>query len=232
MRLTKIVLMGVLLLIGLNLLMAMGSIWIFIRMAPAIEVIIERNELSLEACEEMLASIAMVDDDNTQNDIQYAIFKAAYNRALNNITENEEPAALNSIVMYSDKAFQGNISARQKTINAIMNLGEINRQAMIEADAKARKLGYAGAWGIVFMAIIVFFAGNLFYRSLKKNVLHPLEEIHNVISDFNIGNIMRRCTGVGLPADVMSVFNGINELLDKCQFQSSLEPPIGINKET
>ena len=221
MRLAQTVRTGAWLLIGLNLLMALGSIWIFMRMAPAIKVIIERNELSLQACEEMLASLAMVTDDGTVNNELLATFKAALKRAQNNITEPEEPAATESIDANMADAFRGDISARQKTVTAIILLGKINREAMIDADIRAQQFGHAGAWGIVFMAIGVFFAGMIFNRSLARRVVKPLEEIHTVVSAHLKGETMRRCTGVDLPKDVRSVFKGIDEILDKCQSQFS-----------
>ena len=49
MRLAQAVRVGAWILVGLNLLMAVGAIGIFNRMAPAIAVIIERNERSINA---------------------------------------------------------------------------------------------------------------------------------------------------------------------------------------
>ena len=49
---------GAWLLILLNLLMALGAIWVLARMTPAIEEILSRNGQSLEACEEMFAVLA------------------------------------------------------------------------------------------------------------------------------------------------------------------------------
>jgi len=216
MRFAQSIRIGVWLLIGLNLLMALGSIWIFMRMAPAIEVIIDRNERSLQACEEMLASLAMITDDSAANEVLKANFEDALKRAQNNITEKDEPAALKSIGADFDAAFLGNMASRSKTISAIILLGKINREAMIEADQRARQFGYAGAWGVVFMAVGVFFAGMLFKRSLFRNLVKPLEEIHTVISARRKGDIMRRCTGADLPRDVKIVFNDINEFLDRC----------------
>jgi hypothetical protein len=215
MKIAQSVRIGLWLLIGLNLFMALGSIWIFMRMAPAIEVIIDRNERSLQACEEMLASLAMITEDRAENEVLKITFVNALKRAQNNITENEEPVALESIrVGYSD-SFIGNITARQNTVSAIILLGKINREAMIKADLRAKQFGYAGAWGIVFMAVGVFFAGMLFKRSLSKSLIKPLEEIHAVISAHRDGDTIRRCTGSNLPRDIKIVLNGLNEFLDK-----------------
>lgn len=86
---------------------------------------------------------------------------------------------------------------------------------MFKADRQARQFGNAGAWGIVFMASAVFIAGVVFMRSLKRNLVKPLEEIHSVIQDIRNGDNMRRCTGVDVPQDIKSIFSGINEVLDK-----------------
>jgi len=215
MKIAQSVRMGAWLLIGLNLLMALGSIWIFMRMAPAIEVIIERNVVSLEACEEMLASLAMISRDDYANQILQTTFLRAFLRAQNNITEKEEPAALESIKATHAKAFLGNKAAHQETVAAIVLLGKINREAMIVEDRRARQFGNAGAWGVVFMSVSVFFAGMLLKRTLSRNLVVPLEEIHKVITAVRTGDTMRRCTGPDLPGDVKLVYSGINELLDQ-----------------
>ncbi len=220
MKIAQSVRLGAWLLIGFNLLMALGSIWIFMRMAPAIEIIIERNERSLEACEEMLASLAMI-THNTQRDLMLkATFENAFKRAQSNITEKEEPAALETIKGDFAIAFLGDRTALHKTVSAIVLLGKINREAMIAEDHRAQQFGTAGAWGVVFMSVSVFFAGMLFKRRVSKNLVTPLEEIQNVLSAQRNGDTMRRCTGPHLPEDVKRVYRDVNELLDRCQFHA------------
>jgi methyl-accepting chemotaxis protein len=214
MKLAQGVRLGAWILATLNLIMAFGSIWIFMRMAPAIEIIIEQNEKSLYACEEMLSHLAMVNEKAEVKQLQTA-FSKALERAKNNITEKEEPAAIEAIGQNYVEAFAGSIEGKEKTISAIHHLIEINRDAMFKADRQARQFGNAGAWGIVFMASAVFIAGVVFMRSLKRNLVKPLEEIHSVIQDIRNGDNMRRCTGVDVPQDIKSIFSGINEVLDK-----------------
>ncbi len=219
MRISQAVIIGAWLLISLNILMALGSIWIFMRMTPAIKDIIEQNEHSLQACEEMLASLAMLDGDTKANYKLIVKFQEALDRANNNITEVEEPAAIKIIRSQFKAAFEKDIKAKENTVYAIMLLGKINREAMIKADRRARQLGSAGAWGVVFMAASLFFAGMLFKRNLMINLLNPVEEINAVIAAYRNGDTMRRCSGADLPADFLSIFHGINEILDQCQSQ-------------
>lgn len=215
MKVSQSVRFGAWILISLNLLMAFGSIWVFMRMAPAIETIIDQNELSLQACEEMLAALLMKDQHKNGTPSRIESFHHALSRAVNNITEKEEPLALDTIGESYLKAFEGDDAQLRRTVEAILQLGEINRAAMIKADRKARQLGAAGAWGVVFMATVVFLIGILFLRSLKENLSDPLEEIDSVVSAFRKGDTMRRCTAKSPSRIIRQVFANLNDLLDK-----------------
>ena len=107
---------------------------------------------------------------------------------------------------------------------AIRRFGAINREAMFRADHAARRLGHAGAWGVVFMAISVFLVGVIFIRNLTRRVAKPLEEIHTVIAAQRRGETMRRCSGADLPQEMKIIFSGINEILDQRQLQPG--PPV------
>ncbi len=202
-------------LVSLNLLMALGAIWVFLRMAPAIRVIIDQNERSLQACENMLTVLAAGKADPERGESLQQLFTEALQRAENNITETDEPAALQAIRAHYDKALAGDEISAKKTIEAISALSEINRSAMIRADMKAQQFGSAGAWGIVFMAVAVFFTGMLVLRSQNRNLILPLEEIYSVIQARNNGDRLRRCSGAELPADIRRLYSEINDLLDR-----------------
>ena len=130
MKLAQSVRVGAWFLIALNLMMAFGSIWVFMRMAPAIEIIIEQNEHSLYACEEMLSHLALADSSYTDVSRLEIDFLKALDRAKNNITEKNEPIAIENISKNYAKAFKGSFNSREKTVSAIVHLAEINRKAM------------------------------------------------------------------------------------------------------
>ena len=217
MRLAHAVRVGAWFLVGLNLLMAVGTIAIFTRMAPAIATIIEHNERTLKACEDMLAVMAVTGVGSPFSDEQARIFQTAFDRAKANITEPQEPESLKWMEPTLPPLFQGDAAVRTVVVEAVVQLGKINRDAMTTADHRAQQLGRAGAWGVVFMALSAFLAGVIFIRNLTGRVVMPLEEIHTVIIAHRNGETMRRCTGVDLSQDVAAVFTGINELLDQCQ---------------
>jgi len=85
---------------------------------------------------------------------------------------------------------------------------------MRRADAKAKQLGYAGAWGVVFMATVSFMIGMIILRSLDKNLSEPIQEIDAVISAVREGDLMRRCTMKNPSSSIRKIFVNVNELLD------------------
>ena len=226
MRLAQAVRVGSWVMIGLNLLMATATIAIFTRMAPAITVIIDRNDRTLQACEDMLAILAMVDAQGQLTRPDQQTFRAALQRAKENITEAQEPEALARIETRLSLLFAGDANARRQTVEAILRLAQINRDAMTLADRHAHHLGRNGAWGVVFMALATFLAGLIFLRSLTRRVITPLEEIHTVMNAQRNGDTMRRCTGVELAQDVAAVFTGINEMLDRQHTSTLLDDEI------
>ncbi len=215
MKLAQSVKLGAWFFICLNIIMAFGSIWVFMRMAPAIEIIIDQNERSLEACEEMLSILLLINQPDKNAEELEAQFLSALNRADNNITEKEEPVVINAIRNNYKKAFGVNFESQKKTVSSILKLAEINRNAMVVADWKARRLGNAGAWGIVFMASALFLFGMIFIRGIKKNLLRPIEEIQSVIKVVKKGDSMRRCISPDAPQDIKIIFDGFNEILDQ-----------------
>jgi hypothetical protein len=214
MKLAQSVRVGAWFLIGVNLLMSLGAIWVFRRMAPVIEVVIERNDRSLQACEEMLFALGSLTGAETENGEAKETFANALMRAEGNITETEEPAIIGTIKWNSEAAFLGDIVARKNTMASIMKLAHVNRTAMIRTNRRAQQFGNAGAWVVVFMATGSFFIGMLFVRSLGSSVVKPFEEINEVITAFRKGDRLRRCSGADLSKDTAVVYRNLNELLD------------------
>jgi hypothetical protein len=215
MRLAKTINLGAWIIIILNLLMAFGAIGIFSRMSPAIANIISKNDRSLQSGEEMLATLALVNNTAQSNKKLKKKFSLALSKAINNITELKEKETLDTIEQNYENAFAFSAEAHKNVVNAILKLSKINRQAMSRADKNARHLGQGGAWGIVFMATVVFIAGIIFIRKLNQSLLKPVEEIKNVLVAHQGGENRRRCTAPDLSADMKAVFNNLNSILDK-----------------
>lgn len=218
MLLTNSIRVGGWLLLALNLIMAIGAIQVIIRMTPAIERIIARNESSIRAGVEMLSVLALSDGKAMDEPLRVK-FEAALQLAKNNVAEPAQDDTLAEIDRLSSGALRGETEARQEMVSAIMRLGMINRAAIFRADHAARQLGTAGAWGGVFMSACIFLAGVIFIRGVIRRVVRPLEEIQAVVAAQRRGESMRRCSGTDLPQEVKIIFSGINEILDQRQLQ-------------
>lgn len=197
----------------LNVLMALGSIWIFTRMSPAISLIIERNERSLQASEDMLAAVADYGNGGSSMESMAAFTTALFN-AENNITEEGEHATLAKIRNEYTKAFNGDSENMKNVIADIRRLSSINRSAMVSADYKAKQIGNAGAWAVVFMGTAVFLASMLIIRFYRIHISGTMEEISCVLEADKSGDKFRRCTGAKSP-DANTLFNDINKIMDQ-----------------
>ena len=194
------------LLILLNLLMAYGCIWIFMRLAPVSGESNARNLRSLASCEEMLTAVA-------QNDAE--AFSAALKSAGNNITEPEETPVLEQLILKEKAAFSGDQTARKEVIGAICSLSQINRAAMENSAKQVSSFGMAGAWSVVFMAIAMLLAELIFKNKLMKGIILPLQEIGEVVRANSKGDHMRRCSGTGFSSDIQHICSDLNDVLDQ-----------------
>lgn len=208
MRSGKIITLSVYLMILFNLLLAFGSIWSFQRMNPEIRQIYKRNVISLNACEEMLASLA-------DEKVDLPRFRRALEMALGNITESGEKEALGRIGSLFKKFESDQKGTRRPLADEIVKVTHFNRQAIIKATVHAQKMRQAGAWGIVFMTLVFFGAALFFEQRLRKNLLIPLQEISSVMEARSKGDRFRRCHTLYANADMKKLFADINSLLDR-----------------
>jgi hypothetical protein len=187
-------------------------------MSPAIEIIIEQNERSLFACEEMLFALLHNDlnDSTLDGNVALARFEQALNNAIDNITEPEEPDVLDSIQKSYKQALEGDEQSRQLVMEGIALLSAINRDAMYKADIQARRLGTAGAWSVVFITFFVVVATLIFRNNLFTRLISPFNELNDSVESFLSGDTYRRFNGRGYPKDIQLLFNNLNVLLDRC----------------
>ncbi len=209
--------LGIMIILTLILVMAFSSIYVFTRMSPAIEIIIQQNERSLFACEEMLFAMLYNDLTVTSGNRNASVFRfeQALNSAINNITEAEEPEVLDVIQKSYKSALAGDAQSRIQLMEGIASLSAINRAAMIQADVRARRLGTAGAWSVVFITLFVVISTLIFRNNLFSRLIIPFNELKESIEAFLQGDIYRRCNSRGHPKDIQQLFSNVNELLDK-----------------
>jgi hypothetical protein len=228
-RVRKTILIGAWIVVGTNLLLAFGAIALLTRMSPAIATILEQNDVSVEACQQMLAVLAAPTEEGAV-EARGARFEEAVRNAELNITDARERAVLDVIRAEADGALRGDAAATTRVIDAVQTLAGINREAMREADLQAMRLGTAGAWSVVLLALVSFLFSLIFIHRLNAQLLAPVAELREVLQSFQRGDVYRRCSTEGSPPELRILMQGVNDLLDRVHAEQPRrlpEPPSG-----
>lgn len=142
------------------------------------------------------------------------MFEKNLKDAKNNTTEPNEKEVIDKISGYYKSAFQGNEKMEEKAVNEIAELSKINRVAMEQAGIRAKKIQTVGIWIIIFPSIFIWIIGFTLLARLKRTFIKPLQELNDVIFDYNSGNHMRRCPSYTSSKDLQKLYDGINRILD------------------
>lgn len=178
----------------------------FQRLEPFVSTLNSSNTESLYYAEQMLSSISAKKDLKN--------FEKYLDKSKNNITETGEKEVLDKISDNYLPAFRDNRFAEEETINEIAEFSEINRVAMEQAGIRAKKIQNVGIWIIIFPSIFIWIIGLTLLARLKRTFIKPIQELNNVIFDYNKGNRMRRCPSYTISKDLQKLYDGINRILD------------------
>jgi len=179
----------------------------FQRLEPFVNTLNSSNTKSLYYAEQMLSSIS------AKKDIK--VFEKNLNLAQNNITEPGEKEVLENIAGNYQPSFFGNNMYEEETISNITELSRINRIAMEQAGLRAKKMQTVGIWIIIFPSIFIWIIGFTLLARLKRTFIKPIQELNDVISDYNSGNCMRRCPSYTVSKDLQKLYDGLNRILDE-----------------
>jgi len=199
--------------VALNLLLVFAAIGLFVRMGPAIERILLRNDATIVTAEEILEVLARnpTGPASTTDRERVAV---ALDRASNNITEGGEEPVIDSIKEYIEPVLEGHEEHRGALVEGLHELVAINRAAMRSVDRDAQRLGTAGAWvasfvGLASLGLTVFLS-----RSLGSRIVRPILELRQVLLATQSGDRFRRCSIQRAPAELREALTGVNQLLD------------------
>ena len=150
-----------------------------------------------------------------QDEIYRSFAEYKYGKRNKSFLSEDEKIALGIINRSYRKAFENDISSRKELRFAIDYLFQINRDEISRLKKEASQISMAGAWGLVFMSLFMFFITLWFLRKLDKKLLVPTNEIYDVIKCYKNNEKFRRCKGTNLNRDIKFIFNGVNDLLDE-----------------
>jgi PAS domain-containing protein len=226
MRLRRDLWLGIGVLVAFLLAVSFGSIGLMGRMSPVIELILRENVVSLAAVEEMLASLALAQGSEAEPaGALVRRFDAALEQARANVTEPGEPPVLAAVADGREAALAGDPESLRQVAEALVDLGGINRAAMRRMDENAKRLGNAGAWAVVFLALCALGLSVAVVGRLRRRVVEPLERIHAAVID---EHRERRCHVAGGSRELTRIGKEIDRLLDDFErIDRSTRIPIG-----
>lgn len=178
----------------------------FQRLEPFVNTLNSANTQSLYYAEQMLSSIS------AKKDVKK--FEENLAKAKDNVTEAGEKDVLDRIEGNYLPAFQGNREMEEVIISEIAELSKINRVAMEHAGEVAEKTENVGIWIIIFPSVFIWIIGITILKRLDRVFIKPVQELNNVIFEYNKGNRMRRCPSVTASKDLQKLYDGINKILD------------------
>jgi PAS domain-containing protein len=200
------------LLLTLQVITALCAIVLLSRMTPALEDILQENDFSIRAAEDMLAALASPSHDAARA----AAFDDALSRARANITEDAERPLIDDLQRLAPASLRGDPNARAQALAALSALTSINRDSMRRADHNAQRLGRGGAWAAAALAIIASILGVLTMRRLNLRLVNPILNLHSVSRAFRDGDTSRRCHQHDTDAiiELSDIAQTLNTLLD------------------
>ena len=206
MKLTGRIYSYFLILLICSTIITIAGIYGFQRLEPSMNILNNSNTRSLFYAEQMLISIS------SKNNIKP--FEDYLNLAKNNITEPGERETVEKIENNYKKAFEGDTESKEETINDISSLAAINRTAMEHAVIKEKRMQTIGIWIIIFPSIFIWIIGITLLKRLDRVFIKPIQELNNVILEYNKGNLMRRCPSITTSKEIQKLYDGINNILD------------------
>lgn len=205
---------GTLLLV--QVLTMVAAVGLLARMTPAIEQILEDNEKSIRAVEQMLVYLAEDPNDDPEREAaRRRGFEAALAVAEGNITEDSELPVLDDISAHHEAALAHELDALELVRTRLRELGDINRQTMLDANDRAKRLGTAGAWALVFLGLVGLAGSIALMRRARVKLIEPVYELGAVLEACSSGDKYRRFAPGAGSREFHDVAEIINELVDE-----------------
>lgn len=202
---------GVLLLV--QVLTMVAAVALLGRMTPAIDQVLEENEKSIRAVGDMLVALAEVPRDEQDASARERAFERALAVAQGNITEPSEAPLLDSIATEYGRALEREPEALERVRSDLDTLGHINRQSMVEANERAKRLGTAGAWVLVVLGLLGLLLSLALMRRASVKLIEPVYELTSVLEACNEGDPHRRYRPRAASWEFQHVARVVNELV-------------------
>lgn len=204
----------------LNLTLAFGAVGLFARMGPAIDRILDENATSIVAAERMTLSLSKTTENLAELRPE---LQTELTRLSQNVTEPEEGEVIDKLS--EDLAQLEQPGGRERLLQHLVRVSEINHAAMERAGAAATRIGNAGAWAAVWVGLLSLSLTLVVLSRLRQRLIEPLEVVAAVLRDTREGDHRRRCHAIDAPPQLERIMEDLNRLLDQHEQLQRAEAP-------
>ncbi|MCA9683839.1 MAG: hypothetical protein KC457_16685 [Myxococcales bacterium] len=218
MRIREEIRLGVGALLAIQVLTMIAAVALLARMTPAVDRILEENDKSLQAVEAMLLVLAEPAPSSSapnRRDDRWQRFDAALSVAQGNITEDSEAEVIETIANRAPAALAGDPEQAAAVRDELWELADINRESMFRANERAKLLGSAGAWALVFLGLLGMVASLALMRRARTKLIRPVYELGAVLQACHAGDGHRRFNPLGASWEFREVAVVINSLVEE-----------------
>lgn len=201
-------------LVVLNLCLAFGATALLGRMGPAIGRLLQANDYSNVAAENLLGEFARA-GGQPFNEASRARARGSFEQIRGNVTESDERPWVAVIDARIEAAMAGDAGAIDHVARALGEISAVNRRAMATADTETQRLGSAGAWAVVGLGMASLWASLVIFARLKRRVLSPIVDLHEVLTLSRKGDRFRRCRKSDSAFEIGQVTGSVNTFLDE-----------------
>lgn len=213
MRIRDEIRLGVGTLLFVQVLMMFAAVGLLSRMTPAIDKILEDNERSIHAVERMLLVLGEPASTPAHASDRRERFEQALEDARENITDEREVAVIAQIDERLEAALDGEARASLELRASLGQLGDINRDAMHDANLRAKRLGTAGAWVLVLLGLLGLGLSVAVIRRFQAKLIRPVYELGAVLEACSGGDNHRRFNPVEASSEFREVAQVVNSLV-------------------
>jgi hypothetical protein len=126
------------------------------------------------------------------------------------VTDEREPAVIAAIEDRYGDGLAGDRVALMQLQADLSKLGDINRDAMHDANLRAKRLGTAGAWVLILLGLVGLGGSIAVIRRFQAKLIRPVYELSAVLEACSEGDLHRRFN----PADASSEFRDVAQVVN------------------
>ncbi len=214
------------LIIAINLIIGLSSIFLVERLLPAVRDILDDNATSMHAILDMGEALARHNEQGKWANTESEVFWQAVKKLEKNISFAEEQYLLADIKELGEQYFSGSLYLKADLSAKINEFARLNLDDIATKDKKIHFQGTSGAWTIGFLALISVILQLIFKSRIISIFMDPLSDFLLSIREYCGGNLLRRFNNPHASEELKDTGRLLTVILDENMDKRKLNPTL------